>query len=293
MIAVTGATGGIGGRVVRHLAAAGVDQRLVVRDPSRAPSPASDARVEVAVASFDDPGALRIALDGCEGLLFVSAAEDADRVALHRNVVAAAVDAGVDHVVYTSFQGAAPDCTFTFGRDHFHTEQAIREAGLAHTFLRDNLYQDVFPYFPGPDGVIAAPAGDGRVAAVARDDVAEVAARSLLDPATHADQTYVMTGPEALTLHEVAARLSRVAPVPITYEPETVEQAYASRAGFGAPQFEVDGWVTSYVAIAVGDLEQTSDDVERVTGHPPTSFEAFLEQEPPAWPQLSPEPEGR
>jgi uncharacterized protein YbjT (DUF2867 family) len=290
VIAITGATGGIGGRVARQLAAAGVDQRLVVRDPSRAPELETDASVEVAVAAYDDPGALQAAFEGCDGLLFVSAAEDADRVALHRNVVHAAADAGVGHVAYTSFQGASADCTFTFGRDHFHTEQAILDAGLPHTFLQDNLYQDVLPYFPGPDGAIKAPAGEGRVAAVAREDVAEVAALALLDPATHAGEAYVMTGPEALTLHEVAAVLSRSAPIPITYEPETIEEAYASRAHFGAPQFEVDGWVSSYTSIAAGDLAQTSGDVERVTGHLPLSLETFLRQEPPTWPQLTAEP---
>ncbi|OWY62894.1 NAD(P)-dependent oxidoreductase, partial [cyanobacterium TDX16] len=192
--------------------------------------------------------------------------------------------------VYTSFQGAAADCTFTLGRHHFLTEQAILEAGIPHTFLRDSLYQDVLPYFPGADGVIRAPAGTGRLAAVARDDVAEVAAISLLDPAAHHDQAYVMTGPEALTMDEVATILSRHAPLPIRYEAETVEEAYASRAHFGAPDFEVEGWVTSYTAIAEGEMAPLSDDVERLTGHPPLSLEAFLQQEPPTWPQLAADP---
>ncbi|OWY58632.1 hypothetical protein B7486_78935, partial [cyanobacterium TDX16] len=119
VIAITGATGGIGGRVARRLADADVDQRLVVRDPSRAPDLETSAAVEVAVAAYDDPAALEAAFDGCDGVLFVSAAEDADRVGLHRNVVQAAAKAGVGHIVYTSFQGAAADCTFTLGRHHF------------------------------------------------------------------------------------------------------------------------------------------------------------------------------
>jgi uncharacterized protein YbjT (DUF2867 family) len=287
VIAVTGATGGVGGRVAARLADAGVAQRLVVRDPSRAPE--IDG-TEVAVAAYDDPEALRAAFEGCDGLLFVSAAEHPERLQLHRDVVAAAADAGVRHLVYTSFQGAAPDSTFTLGRDHFHTEQAVLEAAIPHTFLRDSLYQDVLPYFPGADGVIRAPAGDGRLAAVARDDIAEVAAVALLDPGTHAEQTYVMTGPEAFTLHEAAAVMSRFAPIPITYEPETVEEAYASRAHYGAPQYEVDGWVTSYTAIDAGEMATVSGDVERLTGHAPLSFEAFLELEPPTWPQLTADP---
>ncbi len=94
------------------------------------------------------------------------------------------------HVVYTSFAGAAADATFTLGRDHFDTEQAIREAGLTHTFLRDNFYLDVLPWFADEEGVIRGPAGEGRVAAVARADVADVAAAVLRDPAAHADAAY-------------------------------------------------------------------------------------------------------
>ena len=75
--------------------------------------------------------------------------------------------------------GLSPAATFTFARDHWHTEEHIRETGVDFTFLRDNLYLDFVPGFVGEDGVIRGPAGDGSVAAVARDDVAEVAASVL------------------------------------------------------------------------------------------------------------------
>ena len=288
MIAVTGATGGIGGGVARRLAEAGVAQRLVVRDPSRAPQ--LDG-AEVAVATYADGDALRAAFAGADSMLFVSGHEDADRVSLHRGVVEAAVDAGVRRVVYTSFQGAAPDCTFTFGRDHFHTENVISDAGLDFTFLRDSIYADFLAFFPGADGVIRAPAGDGRVAAVARADVARVAATVLLDGSgAHDGARYDLTGPEALTVAEAAEILSAHAPIPITYEAETLEEAYASRASYGAPDWEVAGWVTSYAAIATGELEAVSDAVERVTGTPATGLDALLTADPPAWSQLTAEP---
>src|SRR5215217_4645184 len=143
LIAVTGATGGLGGRVARRLAGRGVAQRLVVRDAARAPE--LDG-AEVAEAT-------RRALDGVATLLLVSASEAADRVKLHTTAVDAAVAAGVERVVYTSFFGAAPDCTFTFGRDHWHTEQALAASGLRSTFLRDNLYIDFLPLLAGADGV--------------------------------------------------------------------------------------------------------------------------------------------
>jgi NAD(P)H dehydrogenase (quinone) len=277
VIAVTGATGGLGGRVARRLADRGVRQRLVARDPGRAPELAG---AEVATGSYDDPESLRRAFEGARTLLMVSASEDPDRLRLHANVVDAAAGAGVERVVYTSFFGAAPDCTFTFGRDHWHTEELIRASGLRRTFLRDNLYLDFLPLMVGADGVIRGPAGDGRVAAVTRDDIADVAAAVLLEGDRHDGRTYELTGPEALTMAEVAEALTRAAGRTVTYHAETLEEAYASRAHYGAPDWEVAGWVTTYAAIANGDLEEVSGDVAAVAGHPPTGLAEFLRRNP-------------
>jgi NAD(P)H dehydrogenase (quinone) len=278
LIAVTGATGGLGGRVARRLAGRGVAQRLVVRDAARAPEL---DRAEVAEATYGDGEAMRRALDGVTTLLMVSASEDRQRVRLHITAVEAAADAGVGRVVYTSFFGAAPDCTFTFGRDHWHTEEALKGAGVRWTFLRDNLYIDFLPLMAGADGVIRGPGGNGRAAVVARDDIADAAVAVLLDDTgRHDGRGYDMTGPEALTLAEVAEELSRVAGRPITYQEETLEEAYASRASYGAPDWEVDGWVSTYTAIANGDLERVSGDLAALAGHPPMRLAEFLRDNP-------------
>jgi NAD(P)H dehydrogenase (quinone) len=286
-IAVTGVTGGLGGRVARRLAERGVGQRLVVRDPGRAPELAG---AEVATASYDDPGSLRRAFQGARTLVMVSASEDPDRLRLHANVVDAARDAGVERVVYTSFFGAAPECTFTFGRDHWHTEELIKASGLAWTMLRDNLYLDFLPLMVGPDGVIRGPAGDGRVAAVTRDDIADVAVAVLEGGDGHAGRTYDLTGPEALTMAEVAEQLTAFAGRPIGYHAETLEEAYASRAHYGAPDWEVAGWVTTYAAIANGELEAVSGDVAAVAGHPPMRLADFLRDNPGSYRQLAARP---
>lgn len=282
-IAVTGATGAVGGSVVQKLREAGQSLRVVVRDPSRAPR---GERIDVAVAAYDDPGALRVAFGGMSTVLFISGSEAADRLDQHRNVVQACADSGVEHVVYTSFLGAASDATFTFARDHFHTERAVSEAGLGHTFLRNSLYVDVLPYLPGADGVIRGPAGDGRLAPVARDDVAAVATAALLDRGNHAGKTYQLTGPVSMDLGEIAEELSRVAGRDISYEPETLDEAYASRAHYGAPDWEVRGWVTSYAAIASGEMSMVTDDVRRVTGRDAVSPPAWLESHPEAYRHL-------
>jgi NAD(P)H dehydrogenase (quinone) len=285
VVAVTGATGGLGGRVARRLAGRGVAQRLVVRDAARAPEL---DRAEVAEATYGDGEAMRRALDGVATLLMVSASEDRERVKLHTTAVEAAVAAGVGRVVYTSFFGAAPDCTFTFGRDHWHTEEALKASGVRWTFLRDNLYIDFLPLMAGADGVIRGPGGNGRAAVVARDDIADAGVAVLLDDTgRHDGRGYDMTGPEALTLAEVAEQLSRVAGRPITYQEETLEEAYASRASYGAPDWEVDGWVSTYTAIANGDLERVSGDLEALAGHPPIRLAGFLRDHPDSYRHLA------
>lgn len=171
--------------------------------------------------------------------------------------------------MYTSFLGAAPDATFTFARDHWATEQHLRTAGPAYTFLRDNLYLDLIPHWVGEDGVIRGPAGEGRVGAVLREDVAAVVVAVLTEDG-HDGSTYELTGPESISVARIAEALGA------TYHAETIDEAYRSREGYGAPPWEVAGWVTSYAAIASGELDVVTNHVERLTGHPPMSLGELL-----------------
>ena len=272
-LGITGSTGRLGGRVARKLADAGRPQRLLVRDPSRAPQLAGATTVQ---SSYADREAVTAALDGLRTVLMVSASESPDRMSEHRAFIDAAAAAGVQQVVYISFYGAAPDCTFTLGRDHFATEEYLRASGMGFTFLRDNLYADFFPAMVGEDGVIRGPAAQGRVAAVAQDDIADAAVAVLLDPEAHAGATYSLTGPEALTLDEVAAVLTGAQGRPVAYQPETVPEAYASRAVYAAPDWQVDAWVSTYTAIAAGELAGVTGDIETLTGRPAISLADLL-----------------
>jgi NAD(P)H dehydrogenase (quinone) len=272
-IVVTGSSGRLGGRVARRLAAAGTAQTLLVRDPARAPQ-LSDTTVRV--AEYSDTAAVEQALAGADVVLMVSGAEAPDRLDHHRSFVDAAAAAGVGHVVYTSFFAAAPDATFTLARDHWITEQYIREADVPFTFLRDNIYADFLPFMVGDDGVLRGPGSDGRVSMVAQDDIADVAVAVLGDPGQHVGATYDLTGPQALTFAEAVEIVGSVTGESLSYYPETVEEAYASRAKYGAPKWQVDAWVSTYTAVAAGELAPVSDDVPRLTGHPATSLRELL-----------------
>ncbi|MFB0833705.1 NAD(P)H-binding protein [Arthrobacter halodurans] len=284
-VAVAGATGEVGSGAARALAGR-VPLRLLGRDAARTRAAAEALRGGAAAsghevgwdtARYGDAGAAERALRGAGVLLMVSAAETAGRLDEHRTFIDAAARAGVRHVVYTSFFGAAPDAVFTLARDHFHTEEHLKASGMGWTILRDNFYQDVFPLFVGEDGALRGPAGTGRVSAVARDDVAACAAVVLLDTAAalaagraaaHAGRTYALTGPEAFTLAEAAAEIAAATGRPAVFRDETTAEAYASRAAYGAPPWQVDAWVSTYTAIASGDLAEVTGDVATLLGRP-------------------------
>ena len=280
-LAVTGSTGALGRLVAADLAAAGLAQRLLVRDPARAPDLAGAVPVRSEYAATP---AVVESLAGVETLLWVSGAEDAERLAQHRAMLDSIVEAGVRHVVYTSLFGAAPECTFLLGRDHWQTEQWVRESGVAFTFLRDNLYLEFVPMLAGEDGVIRGPAGTGRMAAVSRRDIAAVASTVLRDPAAHAGATYDLTGPDSFTLTEAAERLTKMLGRPHRFVDETRHEAYASRRRYDAPEWLVDAWVSTYTAVAAGELDGVTGDVERVTGTPPLSLEDVLARTIPPLP---------
>ncbi len=283
VMTITGVTGYVGGRVAALLADEPIDLRLVARQPEKVPDTLEGVRVE---ASYDDDAAMRRSCQGAETLFLVSGREHPDRLEQHRRAVEAAVTAGVERIVYLSFLNAAPDATFTLARQHWQTEQFIRESGVHYVFLRDSFYTDMLPFFVGEDDVIRAPAGEGRASFVTRDDVAASAA-AVLRTHDHDNSVFDITGPEALTLSEAARRLGEFVGRPIGYEAETEEEAYASRARYGAPEWEVQGWVTSYQAIANGEMDTVSDAVETLTGHPPRSIEDFLREHPESYRRLA------
>lgn len=274
---ITGATGHIGRQVAELLAKDGIPLRLMARDPQRA---LRLPGAEVVHGDYADAGTLAAAFTGCNVAFIVSGyAAPGKRAKLHRNAIWAARDAGVEHIVYLSFQGASPTSKFPMSRDHYETEQYLRESGVSFTALRDNLYIDLIGEMFNHEGVLRGPAADGAAAFVAREDVARVAAAILRDP-SGASGTYDVTGPEALTLIEVAGRLSGLTGRSLRYEPETVEEGRAWRETLDAPAWEVDTWLGSYEAIAAGELAHVSDTVAHFTHTAPRRLDEYAAEHP-------------
>lgn len=277
-IGITGSTGQLGGRIASRLASLGQHQRLLVRNPARAPQfPGS----EVALASYEDEAAMKAALDGVQTLLLVSG-DGQGRLEQHYSAIDAAVAAGVERIVYTSFLSAAPQATFTHAREHYLTEQRIRSTGLRYTFLRPGFYLDKAPGWISSEGIIRGPAGNGTIAWVSRDDLADVAV-AVLTGDGHDGASYDITGPQAITLTEAAEQFSHITGLPASYQTETLEEARASRAKYNPTPWQLAGWVSTYVAIDTGEMSVVSHTVQALTGHVPQSFADYLQRHPESY----------
>lgn len=207
LIGNTDPSGEVGGRVAQRFAAQRIRQRLIDLPESQVPNLPHCERATV--MSYADQDSMQKALAGVETLFLVPVKEHPERVRLHTTAVDSAVAAGVSRIAYSSFLGAAHVSTFTLARDHCATEEHIRSMGVAFTFLRGSAYLEVLRWIIGSDGVIRGPAGDGRVAPVARDDTADAIAAILSSDGAHDGQTYDVTGPESVPLQEDGAGISR------------------------------------------------------------------------------------
>jgi NAD(P)H dehydrogenase (quinone) len=308
MLGITGATGKLGAKVAARLEKAGVKQRLIVRDASRAPR-LNNAEI-AQVSSYRDAPAMKKALSGINTLFLISAqdrmgvAQNAarqglpppsyDRFQEQQIAINTVAEAGVGHIIYLSFLNAAENAVFVLSREHFQTEQYIRKTGIAFTFLRPCLYMENAPLRVSGDGIIRAPAGNGRVAWVTRDDIADVAAAVLMGKG-HEGHIYDVTGLEALTMAETAAKIGAAAGRSVKYIAQTPEEARALHNTSGMDKFEaerrglngqglddeeVEIWVTHYTQIAAGALDAVSDSVPKITGHRAQSLAEYLRLHP-------------
>lgn len=228
MIIVTGATGALNGATVDHLLdrlpAGGIG--VAVRDVAKA-SRFAQRGVQVRRGDYADAGSLAEAFAGASQLLLVSSNDPtADAVGLHRAAIEAAVGAGVQRILYTSHQGAAPGNPFGPGRDHFATEQLLADSGVAWTSLRNGFYAHSVQWLAGPwreTGVIRVP-GDGPVSWTAREDAAEAAAVILASDGAY-DGPVTLTAPAAPTFADLAEQAG------VRYEVVGEQEWLAGNAG--------------------------------------------------------------
>ena len=282
-ILVTGATGNIGSSTLQHLLRRVPADDLVglARDPAKA---ADLARQGIAIRQgdyFDQEGLVR-AFEGVEKIMLVSATAFTDRNTQHENVIRAAVQAGVGHIVYMPIireAGAAFSLPQVAEQDLF-VEEKLRASGLTYTLVRHPPFLESIPFYIGGNALamgVRAPAGSGKAGFAARDDLAEAHAVVLTQPG-HDNKTYALYGDPAVSLADIAQILSEISgrPVPFIVGSDSDYIAHLVAAGLPAPAAEFAlVWVQGINAGAWGG---TPGDLEKLIGRKPVTPAAFLRQ---------------
>jgi NAD(P)H dehydrogenase (quinone) len=269
-IVVTAATGQLGTLVIDELLQRVPAGQLVAvaRNAAKA-APIADRGVEVRIADYNDPDALAKAFGADDTVLLISGLEP-NRREQHQTVIAAAKDAGVARIAYTSVLGG-PDADFDLAADHIATEQAILDSGLPYTFLRNGWYSEVYTdQIPVQlaNGVVGS-AGDGRIASATRRDYAAAAA-VVLTGEGHEKEAYELNGDVAFTLTEYAAELSKQSGKDVAYNNVPAETHLQILIGAGLPEHFAPILVGVDNAIERGLLAGRGSDLSRLIGRPTT-----------------------
>lgn len=282
---VTGASGQLGRSVINHLLDTFKVPAARIIATTRTPANLADlaARgVTVRAADFDDPASLAEAFQGADRVLIISTNELAiqgKRREQQLAAVAAAKQAGVAHLLYTSMPNTEPGSPVLFAPDHYDTEQAIKASGIPHTIFRNGWYdENLFMAMPQilASGHWYTSAGDGRISYGARDDLAAAIAAGLASGADDS-KTYTLTGPKAYTVDEVAALVTEVTGKPIQVIQLSDEALTEGMKSAGLPEPIARLLVSFDAATRVGGLGMVTDSVEKLSGRKSVSLKQFLE----------------
>lgn len=274
-VLVTGATGTIGSQVVRELGERGLRVRAFVRDRVRAAA-LFGADVELVRGDFGEPQSIFPALDGVDAL-FLACANHPRQVEYETSVIDAAGRSGVPRIVKLSAIGAEVGSPLGFWDWQGRIEQHLRAAGLPAVILRPGAYMSALLGAAGTirhTGSLFVAAGESRTAMVDPRDVAAAAAAVLAEEG-HEGRVYVLTGPEALTYHEIARDLSTVMGREVVYVAVSDEEAREGLRRSGTPEWLVENLVTMFALVREGATARTTEDVRRLTGREPRRFAEF------------------
>jgi NAD(P)H dehydrogenase (quinone) len=275
MILITGATGKTGGEVTRQLLAKGTPVRVFVRDPSKL----SDdlAQAELATGDLADKAAVEAAVEGItKAVLVVSNGEQ--QFELESQFTDCAAAAGVEHLLYLSSMESTPGTTNAITSMHVAAEDHIRASGMHWTMIRPTFFMQNLlgsARTMKEKDIISLPVGAGKIAATDMRDAASVMAAVLTSNAAHWDQSYDLTGPELMTMDEVAATFSNVLGREIRYVEQPLEEFRTYLSQF-LPPWRVNAVCEEFEAIANGSVDHTTDNVSSILGREATSVGQFI-----------------
>jgi len=277
MILITGASGNNGSQIVKTLSQAGFKVRALVRNSAKAAA-LSGPGVEIVEGDFDKPETLDAALEGIDKALLLTAI-DPSMLDWQHNFIAAAKRAGTKHVVKFSALGADPNSPMLLGRLHGEGEKLLEASGIDFTHLRPNGFMQNmlgFSYLIANQGVFYQPAGNASVSHVDVRDIVAVAVKVLTED-THSGKIYTITGPEALTFDEIAAKISSAIGKPVKYVNASPEEFKQSVLSWGSSEWLADLLNEMYALYRGGWGDEITDVVKTVGKKEPFTFDQFAQ----------------
>ncbi|MFD2827830.1 SDR family oxidoreductase [Leeuwenhoekiella polynyae] len=287
---ITGATGGLGSSALKHLSKS-VDTSeiaVLIRDAeSEKAKSYKEKGYELRVADYDNKEALVAAFKNIDALYFVSGSDIPSREPQHKNVVEAAKEAAVKHVVYTSAgrKDDSKDSPVAMVMDaHIKTENWLKESGLDYTILRHNLYAEVLPMFLGDkeallgSRTIFLPTETGKTGFALRDDLAEAGMIVLKNYKNHTNRVYTLDGPKAIDFKEIASILSTITSEEIEFISPDAETFKSTMVSYGVPEEAIGMMLVFSLGIAAGEFNSESNDLEVLLGRKPKPVSDLLDQ---------------
>lgn len=288
MILVTGATGQFGSHATDHLIKKGIkasEISALVRDAAKAQS-LIDKGIELRVGDYTIYDSLVKAFQGVDKLLLVSSNDRGsveNRTSQHSNVIRAAKEAKVKHVVYTSFvrkPGFEESAIAAFQNSHVQTEQLLKNSGMDYTILQNGIYLEMIPIFAGEKvtetGVIMYPAQDGKASWVLREELAEAAAYVLATEG-HENKIYPLTNAESASFEEIAKELSLTLGKEISYQSPSVDEFQSALKHFGVPDLYIGMFTMWAMTQAQDALDLQDATLTSFLGRKPTTVKQFIE----------------
>ena len=276
MILITGATGKTGSATAKSLGEKGETFRALIRNEEKKEGLESLGG-EVVIGSIENTEVVNQSMQGVKTVL-VLLPNSESQLALEKQLVDSAKQAGVERIVKMSSIEATPDATSPIPKLHLESEEYIKQSGLAWTMIKPNFYMQNLLASAGTikeQGKIFLPMGDGKTGMIDTTDVGKVLAKVLSEDG-HESMNHEITGPEILSFFEVAEIFSQVLGKQVDYVDVPMDAYKETLGQFLTNQWHLDAVIDLFKGIAEGGIEDKTDTFNELMGETPKSLSQFL-----------------
>jgi NAD(P)H dehydrogenase (quinone) len=285
MILITGATGYFGNAIIDFLINNGIPLGRIaalVRNKKKGMDLLSKG-ITLRIADSNEYASLIEAFNSVDKVLLISGDDPGNRAKQHLNVINAAKEAGVKHILYTSFErknekGSSPVDLLL--QSHIYTEKIIKECGIPYTIFRNNLPMDMLPMFLGEEVLATGvyfPAEDGEAAFTLGADVAETVANVLTNDG-HENKEYCISNTENSSFQNIADVLCELSGEAVMYHSPDTESYLNTLVTAGVSKEDASFFASIGEAIKQGEFYSAKSDLESLLGRKPASLKVYLKK---------------